>query len=417
MTTLADEALERSVELLLRASSPRGYLASPEFDHYAQMWSRDAAISSLGALVSGDDRLISGAIRTLESMSATATHLGQIAAVIHVDDDAWDWGEGGVVDATAWYVILAGAVFATTRDTAIARNHWGPVAKAMNWLRHQDVTGTGLVSSAPSTDWMDSSLVRSGRTLNLNALYHWAALAAERLARVVGAEPPVDPTDLEWRINTLFWPDAEQGPEELMTGLPRAPRRFPHSATVRAHGEAAARPRKSYVSHVIHSHYDEHCDVLANTILVCTGVADATRSTLILNHLTESGIDQPHPSRVWITAIDTTRPSSMFVPGIEVHLDPRWSNKQGAYHNGGAWPYVGGFRATALALTGRTEAASALLDRLALANSIDSWGFHEWFHGVTGEPGGARSQTWNAGAYLLAERAVRDPGSVAGIFR
>ncbi len=403
--------------MLHRASSPRGYLASPEFDHYAQMWSRDGAISSLGALASGETELISGAIRTLESMSATATPLGQIAAVIHLDGGSWDWGEGGVVDATAWYVILAGAVLTTTGDTTIARNHWGPVSKAMDWLRHQDVTGSGLVSVAPSTDWMDSSLVRSGRTLNLNALYHWAGVASAKVARAVGAEPPLDPMDLSWRINTLFWPSADQGPEVLMTGLARTPEKFPHSATVRAHDEAAGRGRAHYLSHVIHAHYDEHCDVLANTILICTDVTDAARAGAILDHLTARSVDKPYPTRVWTKPVDTTGTTSMFLPGVESQLDPRWRNLPHAYHNGGAWPYVGGFRATSLALAGRVEAAKGLLDHLADANRVDSWGFHEWFHGETGEAGGARSQTWNAGAYLLADRAIRDPESVAGLFR
>lgn len=416
MSSLTNEALERSLDLLRQASSPRGYVASPDFDHYAQVWARDAAISALGALASRDDDLIDGVVRTVESMAATMSPLGHVAAVIHMDGDTWDWADGGVVDATAWYVILAGALLATTDDAQIAETHWTSVSRAMNWLRHQDVTGSGLISAAPSTDWMDSSVVRSGRTLNLNALYQWAAAASEAVAHAVGSEAPCDADDLAWRVNALFWPTEEIGPEALMMHMERRPEVFPHSASVRAHAEASGRARGHYISHIIHSHYDESCDVLANTILVCSGVADADRAVTILDHLDDRGVGQPYPSRVWDDPVSRTTPTSMFVPGVERHLDERWHNPPYAYHNGGIWPYVGGFHTTALALAGRFDAAADMLGRLAEANQLGSWGFHEWIHGKTGEPDGAPAQTWNAGAYVLAERAIRDPESVAKLF-
>lgn len=411
MTSLVDEAEARSLELMDSASSSLGFVASPTFDHYAQLWARDAAISSLGALVSGEPELIETAVRTMETLSNATTPLGQVASVVHLDSESWDWGEGGVVDATAWYVILTAAVLEMTKSKKLAADHWPEVSRAMRWLGHQDVTGSGLISAAPSTDWMDSSLVRSGRTLNLNGLYHWAALSASKIAAAVGEEPPVDPEDLASRVNALFWPSPESGPEKLML-LEQPPARFPHGALVSAHEEAAKRSRHHYVSHVIHSHYDEHCDVLANLVLVCTGVADPEKSAVVLDHLSESAVDDPYPSRSWTVPVDPDEPTSMFVPGVERHLDPRWRNSPYHYHNGGIWPFVGGFHTVALALHGRQDHASTLLNKLAAANELGGWGFHEWLHGVSGEPRGARDQTWNAGAYLLAKAAVEDPTAV-----
>lgn len=416
MPSLADEARDKSLELLERASTHHGFVASPTFDHYAQLWTRDAAISSLGALVTGEPDLIEAAVRTIGSLAKASTPLGHVAAVIHLNSESWDWGEGGVVDATAWYVILTSAVLEMTGSSNLAADHWSTVSNAMRWLRHQDVTGSGLISAAPSTDWMDSSLVRSGRTLNLNGLYHWAALSAAKVARAVGEQPPVDPEDLAWRLNALFWPTLEIGPERLML-LEQPPDQFPHDALVSAHQEAAKRSRQHYLSHVIHSHFDEHCDVLANLILICTGVADPEKSGAILDHLRASSVCDPFPSRTWTQPVDPEAPSAMFVPGVETHLDPRWGNAPYHYHNGGIWPYVGGFHAAALALHGRKAEASALLSRLAAANELGNWGFHEWLHGVSGEPRGARDQTWNAGAYLLATAAIDDPATFKRLFK
>jgi hypothetical protein len=88
------------------------------------------------------------------------------------------------------------------------------------------------------------------------------------------------------------------------------------------------------------------------------------------------------------------------------HQDvPRWRNPAGAYHNGAVWPYVGAFHFAALATAGRREDASAMLVEVAAATRLGD-GFHEWIHAATGEPSGAASQAWNAGAYLWASELV-----------
>lgn len=415
---LHEEASERALDLLARASTDHGLVASPGFEHYAEIWARDAAVSSLGALASGRPELVDAAVRSMQTMGRATTPLGQVAAVIRPDSGIRDWGEGGVVDATAWYVILAGAVLETTGDEDIVAAEWPAIAKAIRWLRYQDVTGSGLVSAAPSTDWMDSSLVRSGRTLNLNVLYHWACSAAAEIASALAEPAPVEAGDVAWRINTLFWPSEEAGPEILLagSGIGAPPDRFPHTATVAAHRAAARPDRAHYASHVIHSAYDEHCDVLANLIAVCTGVANAARAGSILDHMATDQAHEPYPTKVWIEPIDPTRPSSMYVPGVETHLDPRWHNPMFSYHNGAVWPFVGGFHVTALALSGHIDEARILIERLAAANKQGDWGFHEWLDGRTGEPHGARDQTWNAGMYVLASESLKRPGSVRKLF-
>jgi len=416
--TLVDEGLERSIELLRRASTGAGFVASPAFDHYAAVWARDAAISCLGALVSGDDDLIDTSVRSFISMSGAQTPLGQVAAVI--GPDGWDWVEAGVVDATAWYVILGGAILEATGDIEVISPHWPRVRAGVEWLRHQDVTASGLISAAPGTDWMDSSLTRSGRTLNLNLLYYWAARSAARISAALGETAPIDPEDIGWRVDLLFWPSPGPGPERLFrgSGAP-VPDVFPHGATVAAYRDASERDRRHYVSHVIHAMFDESCDVLANLVAVCLGLPGTERGGLILDHLEDERASHPHPTRTWTRPITADSTSSMRILGVEEHLDPRWANPPHCYHNGGAWPFVGGFHVAALALSGRGDEATDLLERLATANrvaAVGEWGFHEWLHGETGLPDGAPNQTWNAGLYVLAHTAVREPGRVRGLF-
>jgi glycogen debranching enzyme len=86
-------------------------------------------------------------------------------------------------------------------------------------------------------------------------------------------------------------------------------------------------------------------------------------------------------------------------------------NQPHQYHNGGIWPFVGGFWVLALAAIGQHRPARAELGRLALVNSLDGWRFTEWFHGTTLAPMGMAGQSWNAAAFLLAKRAVEQGAS------
>jgi glycogen debranching enzyme len=76
------------------------------------------------------------------------------------------------------------------------------------------------------------------------------------------------------------------------------------------------------------------------------------------------------------------------------------------YHNGGIWPFVGGFWVLALARLGMEDMAWDQLARLAAVNALDDWRFTEWFHGRTLAPMGMAGQTWNAATFVLAHRAL-----------
>lgn len=420
MPVSRDDAYQQAIALLRRSATPAGFVASPAFENYSVIWARDAAITSLGALASGDDSLVEAAVASLDTMGGARSPLGQVAAVVRPEQGIWDWVEAGVVDATAWYVILAGAVLESTGRADLVEPHWERLVTGLDWLRHQDVTASGLISAAPGTDWMDSSLTRSGRTLNLNVLYYWAARAASRIAANLDRVPPLDADDIRWRINVLFWPTPGRGPEQLFrgSGVPRLPEEFPHEATVRSFAAAAAVERSHYVSHVIHAMFNEECDVLANLMAVCLSVADREQTDLILDHLDETQVAHPFPSRTWTRAIAVDSGAAMRVLDAETHMNPRWTNPPYCYHNGGIWPFVGGFHVTALALSSRTDEASLLLSRLAEANHVGEeapWGFHEWLHGETGAPSGAADQAWNAGMYVLAHHAVDAPDRVRSL--
>ena len=107
-----------------------------------------------------------------------------------------------------------------------------------------------------------------------------------------------------------------------------------------------------------------------------------------------------HPIRVVGAPIEPEHP--LWRRYMERHAQ----NLPFQYHNGGIWPFVGGFWVLLLARQGRPEEARAELARLADLNRINGWEFNEWFHGRTGAPMGMPGQSWNAALFLLAEASL-----------
>jgi glycogen debranching enzyme len=392
MADQVEEAAQRSRALLFSASTPSGFVASPDYEHYAVIWARDALISSLGALRSREDGLIETVASTLDTLTSHMSALGQVPTLVDPTKDTWDFGEGGVVDATAWLPVIVAEYWSVTGDLDGIRSWWGPVEAAIRWLAHQDVTGSGLLSVAPSTDWMDAALTRSGRTLHINVLYAWAIRSAERIADALGErfEPPVP--DIAELVDAWFWPDPGRSVEELY------PTGFAHTAIGNEYARLAATERGHYVSHIVHAAFVDVIDVQANSLAVLAGIAEEGRAGLIIESLESSSI--PWPSRTFAEPIQPNDSAGMLIRAVDEVIDPRWSNTPGRYHNGAAWPYVGGLHAAAVAAHSGRTAALALLERLAAANALGDWRFSEWI-GPDG-PDGAPGQTWNAGTYLYA---------------
>lgn len=78
------------------------------------------------------------------------------------------------------------------------------------------------------------------------------------------------------------------------------------------------------------------------------------------------------------------------------------------YHNGGIWPFVGGFWVMLLKKLGLEGEAWTVLERLAAVNREGGWQFNEWFHGRSGVPMGMPGQSWNAATYLVAYEMLGD---------
>jgi hypothetical protein len=411
---MVDDGYEAAIDLLHRSIVPAGYVASPALPHYAAIWTRDGSITCLGANVTGLEPLLTASRATVETIASHRTELGMVANAYWPTDGYWDWGESGCTDDQAWFIIAADSYFRATRDVHFVSQLWPALEQSVQWLQHQDSTNFGLIDSPEAGDWMDSSLNRSGKVLHNNVLYLRAARAMHSMARSIGQTTTApDPEDIRWRINLLFWPESDTDYVELLrrqVTYDKRPIDFPHPASVTGFRDAAHN-RRFYLSHVSFGTFADTCDVLANLLAILCDVPTPDRANVILDHLARERAADPYPARTWLKpAAEGDNPWGLLKLAAERTQDPRWRNPPYSYHNGGVWPFIGGYYVMALAKAGRRDEAMAVMDRLAEANARSEnqrWGFHEWLHGISGEPRGAPDQAWSAATFVMAYHALQ----------
>jgi GH15 family glucan-1,4-alpha-glucosidase len=141
-------------------------------------------------------------------------------------------------------------------------------------------------------------------------------------------------------------------------------------------------------------------DVFGNLLAVLYGLAGGAMGRRIVKTIDAAGAADPYPIRVVLHPLPRTH--ELWRPYMARHRQ----NHLHQYHNGGIWPFVGGFWVMALARLGLRRQAWEALAALAHVNRLDDWRFTEWFHGRTLAPMGMPGQSWNAATFLSALRAL-----------
>lgn len=281
-------------------------------------------------------------------------------------------------DAGLWWIIGSRILHA---DQAC-------IDDVLAWYACQDVDQSGLLSMQESADWQDRFCTR-GKGLYLNCLYK---LVLDLCGRHAEAARLAD------RMNEYFW---YRGDGDMLRHV-----RHTFSTESQEAQDSLGRRRWLPIKRKLadEPHYlpwlgfravGEWFDSLGNLLAIVSGVADAGATATILDF-----IDRHHLA---------DRPMKALHPAIRPG-DPDWRDYYGMlnlpehYHNGGIWPFIGGFYVAALVMADRDRDAEAALGRLAALNNAGE--FSEWHHGATGEPMGVRDQAWSAGMYIYAYECV-----------
>lgn len=402
--SLTDDAAGRARDVLAACVTSLGLRASAGHAGYPEVWARDAMISLLGICADGLEDLLPALRVSLETLTAHQSSLGYVPLNV-ASDGRPSSANAGAIDSNLWYIIGHHVMDRTFGAQDLLERHRDGIARAMLWVRYQDTDDDGLIESQEAADWADL-LANRGKVLYTNVLYAMALRAYSAMASRVDLPDTPLHADLARvvtdRLNALHWVESDHGlwasaTSPGLTGAHQESRRLVQATVVQLWG------RPFYLPWVAFRDFGDWCDVLGNSLAIVAGVANARRADQILSYFDEVGVARPYPAKAIHPPIE---------PG---HKDWRDYYRNGylslpdQYHNGGIWPFIGGFLVAALVDAGRHQEAAEHLERLACSlreSHGEGWEFNEWLHGRTGRPMGVAQQAWSAALYLFAYRAV-----------
>jgi glycogen debranching enzyme len=391
-TDLIDTALEKAKVILKSECSPIGLMASPE--GYPHVWARDSVITSLGALLAPGHEFCLR--QSLETLAGQQSELGTIPNNVSVATGRLDHTNAGSVDSNLWFILGHAFQYRATDDTAFLQRQWPALEQALLWLRYQDSNDCGLLEVHEAADWADL-LANRFNILYDNVLWYAALRAMAEMAGAIGKEgnrygEMAD--DVRHKLRIVLW----VGPENDDEWGENCPGHTEWQYTL-SQVDPVLVKRPFFLPYVAFRDFGDYCDVFGNLLAIFFDVANPAQEKRILDYLHQVGIAEPYPVRVLHPVIH---------PGNKDWREYYRNNNLNLpeqYHNGGIWPFVGGFYVAALVKAGRLDEARRQLDKLATVNRLgvdEEWEFNEWCHGRTGQPMGYPHQAWSAGMYIFA---------------
>jgi len=371
ITDTIDEAKRAALEVLLyNARDGRGELPRTAAWGYPEPYTRDLLIGALGTLVSGNEELVASLRRVLETLAKNQSALGHIPSLVDVP------GDRGASDTTPLFSIALSLYRTFTGEHEFLTE---AAEKAHTWMCYQSPEDKVIVTQQPTSDWRDEQWVE-GAGLFVNALQYTALKLRGDHVRVA----------------------------EMSQYLPRLDVKRIDQGYVHERLVSLDAPYYALWSYKVAS--SERFDLLGNSVAILSGMASPDRAGRIVDWVgRECAALRNHGE------LSVGMPPVLF-PYIRPE-DPDWRpryaryNPPGCYHNGGIWPFVGGFWVAALVAAGRHEfAASQLVSLTELVRPTRvvnrTWGFNEWLGAQDGTPRGQDWQSWSAAMFLFAAECV-----------
>ena len=407
MTTkpnLVKTCYNKSKALLLKNSSPHGFLAAApsaeaKAKNYLRIFGRDASICALGALASGETKLIKFAQKSLATLAEFQGEMGQIPFSVNPKTKEVNYWMPGSVDNNCWWLLACLAYFEKTKDQEFQEKYQENINRAFTWLRYQDQNSCGLIEQGFCSDWADI-MPRHGAVLFTNTLWY---KTQELYAKYFQDSKVKKASQLTKEgINSLLW--IWRKSTNNTNYLPKNSF-FKKSPDLKYHAETTNNQLKYlpyYIEFISHETFGHRFDVFANILALIFNVnQNKQQLSDIVEYVWQSNSNKPYPVKVLYPPI---------YPGEKQWQDfmtRRRQNLPWQYHNGGIWPYVGGFWVYLLAKT-KDQRAKQELENLAQANAVNDWEFNEYFHGSYGTPMGIKGQSWNAATFILAYQALNN---------
>jgi sucrose-6F-phosphate phosphohydrolase len=391
---------EKAVEALKKNITPLGFSACSIEDNvpngtdenYHSVWARDSAITVIGSLSLTDDQEIHQCQRqTFKTLFEHTSQNGQIPSNVRLKDNTPDYsGVGGIcsIDSGLWVVIAFYEYITKTKDFDFMRKYLPELQLIMNWLGAHDGNNDALLEIPEAGDWTDL-FGRSYNVLYDEILWYRANVCFGRLLELSGEYERAGDY-IRWsqvikkEIIQNFWPSTQQ---ELFQSVSFAEQQY-------SLGDTAY-----LIAQVTPFDFSWRCDILGNVLAYLYGVVGSDKANRTFQFMLGVGVNEPYPVSNVYPVVNPGDPD--WRPYYTVNL----LNLPNHYHNGGIWPFVGGFWVKFINKLGLKDMALSELYKLALLNKEgihEEWEFTEWSHGITGKPMGKKYQAWSAAQYISA---------------
>jgi hypothetical protein len=383
MISIQEECYKKSIAVLKKNSTKFGILASgktakAQQRSYLSIFGRDASICSMGMVLSGDKQLVLSARRSLETLAKYQATNGQIPFWVKPEKKQADFYYTGCIDSALWWLIAI-KFFDKNSNYNLTKKLKLQIDKTINWLSCQEHPNFYLVQQNEASDWADL-MPRTGFVLYSNALWYWV----KKLYRLDDAD------QTKKYFNYILNPSTKV-PKDILVKNSRLAKLL-----------ADLKPKKKsplYLSFVNRGFWGEEGDVFGNILAATVGLAEEKQVKQIIAFLKKEKANYPHPVKTVLKPIKRKGAQWRSYMG---HLN---LNNPEHYHNGGIWPYIGGFWVILLSITDEKFAQEELVN-LAKLNKKNNWQFNEWFDGKNGRAMGMSEQSWNAAMFLMTHKTL-----------
>ncbi len=324
---------------------------------YPEPYTRDLMFCVPGIAVTGDEELLGGIRKVLQTLAKNQTEHGHITSL--VDDKA----DRGASDTTPLFLLGVGIFRKIMGEPDFLGE---AVDKALTWMAYQCPSDNYLVAQQPTSDWRDEQWVL-GYGLYVNTIVY-------SYLRLLGKHERAD--------HML---------EEL--------------------GRLAIKDKPYYALWSYKMLGSERFDLLGNSFAILSGIVSPMQARNMISWIEQQCAAMKKAGQL---ALDLPPNFFPFVQPQDSDWHERYAayNKPGEYHNGGIWPFICSLYVAALVAAEQFEHAEEKLavltwaSRLSASDRVGNYGFNEWIKAQNGEPRGHDWQSWSAALYLYAAACV-----------
>jgi len=395
MNNLWNEGYTRALSLLHQAATNHGLLASvTDESNYRRIWARDSVICGLAGILAEDLLLIETLGRSLETLGNAGGPRGEIPSNVSLDNRGQvtniSYGTlSGRVDSIPWFIIGVYHYVRHTGEHAFAKRMEPAILNGLQLLSCWEFNKRGLVYVPLGGDWADEYILH-GYVLYDQVLRFWALQCYGTMS---GNEHVAWQADqLREKIRSNYWISSDNRDKEDLYHPP---------AYRRLLSEKGDLPY--WMASLTPGGYIDRFDALANALTIILGMNTKDQQERILTYA-ESICEQTANGLIpafW----EPITPNNWEWQLLQNNYHYRFRNEPYQYHNGGIWPMVNGWWGLALEKAGESAAAKALLTDLCNFNrqgeADGQWGFYEYGHALTGDPGGTPRMSWSAAAVVM----------------